>query len=334
MHYLIKAIAAVLLTVACASVRAAPAAADGAVISSDIDRFWQAYDRIGGERDPARQRALLRELFLDPGSDGLKAFMQAKGYDEDCYLDAIRDYPRFWNSVRGHTLALTRRGAEFAPAIARFRALYPALRPARIYFTIGCLRSSGTTLGDKVLIGAELAGADERVDLSQLPERLGKRLSVYVRSRPAEQLVLLNVHELVHTQQHGPGTSLLAQAMYEGAADFVAQRVTGRVPALPYMAYGRAHEAALKRDFAATMHAPSWDGWLYNGLDNPYGVGDLGYYLGYAIMRDYYARAADKARALREIIELDYRDPAAVQRFAAASGFFAPGAAVIDGARP
>lgn len=310
-------------------------AADATVVSADIGRFWRAYDAIRAEPDAGRQRVLLQRLFLDPGSDGLRAFMQAKGYDADCYLDSIRDHPRFWDSVRPRTLALARRGQEFAPSVARFRALYPALRPAGIYFLIGCLRSSGTTLDDKVLIGAELASGDAGVDVSELPERTRKGLGAYFASAPAQQLVLLNIHEYVHTQQRGPGTTLLAQAMYEGAADFVAEQATGQVPTLPYMRYGPQHEAALKREFQSEMHGSSWSGWLYNGAGGRHGVGDLGYYIGYAMMRDHHARATDKAQALRDIIELDYRDQAAVERFAAASGFFAPDAALplIDGKR-
>ncbi len=293
------------------------------VESSDIDRFWAAYDRIVATPDDAERQRILDQVFLAPGTPGLKAFMQAKGYDAACYLDAIRRYPKFWASVRAGTLALKSRGGEFAPGIARFRALYPALRPAGIYFTIGCLRSGGTTLGDKVLIGAELAGGGPRTDVSELPERMSRALGGYFRSEPGKQLVLLNMHEYVHTQQRGPGPHLLAQAMYEGAADFVAERITGQVPALPYMDYGPRNEAALKREFRTRMHDPDWSGWLYNGPGNAHGVGDLGYYIGYAIMRDYYGRAPDKPRALAEIIELDYRDGAAVEAFLERSGFYA-----------
>ena len=242
-----------------------------AVESSDIDRFWIAYDRIVATPDDAGRRRILEQEFLGPATPGLKAFMQAKGYDADCYLDAIQRYPKFWTSVRAGTLALQQRGGEFTPGIDRFRALYPALRPAEIYFTIGCLRSSGTTLGDKVLIGAELAGGDAHTDVSELPERMSRALGGYFRSEPGKQLVLLNIHEYVHTQQKGPGANLLAQAMYEGAADFVAEQVTGQVPAQPYMSYGPRNEAALKRDFRTQMHATDWSGWLYNGPGNAYG---------------------------------------------------------------
>ncbi|WP_226470666.1 DUF2268 domain-containing protein [Luteimonas panaciterrae] len=294
----------------------------GLAESTDIDRFWQAYDQVRAERSLNRQRELLQRKFVDPGTAGLHAFMQTKGYDTDCYVNAIRRYPRFWESVRSRTLAMRARSSEFEPAIARLRTLYPALRPAKIYFLIGCLRSSGTTLGDKVLIGAELAAGDRSVDISELPMRLRKSLGVYFASEPEKQLVLLNVHEYIHTQQRGPGKTLLAQAMYEGAADFVAEQVIGRTPALPYMQYGYEHEATLKQEFRSEMDGVSWSNWLYNGPGNHHGVGDLGYYVGYAIMRDYYAQAPDKAKAVREIIELDYRDQAAVERFAATSGFF------------
>lgn len=322
MRYISKTIATLILAwVGSAGATSAESSANQ-VVSSDIGRFWNMYDRITMESDPVRQHAQLQRLFVHPGTDGLKAFMQVKGYDANCYLDTIRRYPKFWTSVRKSTIALQQRKNEFEPAIAKLRALYPELRPATIYLAIGCLRSAGTISDNKVLIGAELAAGDDTVDLSELPERLRKSLSVYFHSRPAEQLILLNIHELVHTQQRGPGQTLLAQAMYEGAADFVTELVMSRVPALPYMAYGREHEANLKRDFQAEMHGPSWDGWLYNGPGNRYGVGDLGYYIGYAIMRDYYRLSADKKKALREIIELDYRDQKAVNKFVATSRFF------------
>lgn len=58
---------------------------------------------------------------------------------------------------------------------------------------------------------------------------------------------------------------------------------------------------------------------------------DLGYYMGYAIVRDYYARAADPQRALREIVELDCTDQAAVEAFVRRSGFYSQ--AELDAAK-
>ncbi|QQP95449.1 hypothetical protein [Lysobacter enzymogenes] len=307
---------------------AAPAAARSpALEASDVARFWTAYDAVRASADPAeKRRALLRD-YIDPGTPGLRAFMQAKGYTPECYLDAIERYPKFWNSLRADTLALAGKTADAPQRIEALRRLYPPLRPATVYFAIGCLNSSGTTLGDKVLIGAELAAAGPDTDVSELPEPRRSGLRGYFATRPSEALPLLLVHEYVHTQQKGPGPTLLAQAIYEGAADFVAERATGQLPPLDYVRYGRRNEARLKRDFRAEMHDASYAKWLYNAPDPRYGVRDLGYYMGYAIVRDYYARAADRERALREIVELDCTDQAAVEAFLARSGFYADEAA-------
>lgn len=313
------------LCCAAAGLLATPSAAaqEHRVESSDIARFWTAYDAIRASADPAeKRRALLRD-YIEPGTPGLRAFMQAKGYTPECYLDAIERYPKFWNSVRDGTLTLAGKTADTPQRIEALRKLYPPLRPARIYFAIGCLNSSGTTLGDQVLIGAELAAGGPDTDVSEMPERRRAALGGYFATRPADGLPLLLVHEYVHTQQKGPGPTLLAQAIYEGAADFVAERVTGQRPPLDYMSYGPRHEARLKRDFHAEMREAGYDKWLYNAPDPRYGVRDLGYYMGYAIVRDYYARGADPQRALREIVELDYTNQAAVETFLQRSGFYA-----------
>jgi len=54
--------------------------------------------------------------------------------------------------------------------------------------------------------------------------------------------------------------------------------------------------------------------WLYNST--PKKPGDLGYWVGYRIVKSYYQRAADKRRALREILEMT--DP---KTFLAKSGW-------------
>lgn len=290
--------------------------------ASDVARFWTAYDAVRASADAdGKRRALLRE-YIEPGTAGLQAFMQAKGYTADCYLEAIERYPKFWDSVRAATLALPSKASEASRDLQTLRTLYPPLRQATVYFAIGCLNSGGTTLGDKVLIGAELAAGSPAVDVSELPEPRRTMLARYFATRPADGLPLLLVHEYVHTQQKGPGPSLLAQAIYEGAADFVAERASGRVPPLDYMTYGAANEARLKRDFRKEMHNASYAKWLYDAPDPRYGVRDLGYYMGYAIVRDYYARAEDRERALREIVELDCTDQKSVDAFLARSGFY------------
>lgn len=294
------------------------------VSSTDIDHFWDAYDEALATDDPVGQTQILQRRYIDRGTPGLKAFMAVKGYSAQSYVDAIRAYPRYWTSIRPHTLRARSAIAELEPELRKFQALYPRLRPAAIYLAIGALKSSGTTQDDKVLIGAELATGDASVDTSDMPPKMRDWLATYFRSRPFETMSLLTMHEFVHTQQRGPGGNLLGQALYEGVADFVAERVTGRKPRLPYVEYGPANETAIKAAFVQQMEGENTDDWLYNDTDNAFKVRDLGYYVGYAICDAYYRKAADKKAAIAQMIELDFTDRQAVEAFVERSAYFAP----------
>lgn len=324
MRVVLKAAAALALLVTAlplpAGAQAGPTAV--AVVDEDVARFWVAYDAVRASTDPAEQRALFQSLYIDRGTPGLAAFMEAKGYTVDAWLNAIRAYPAYWDTVRPRTALAVHALDRLEDHLLQLHALYPDLRPAGIYFEIGALRSAGTTQGDKVLIGVELATGDESVDLSEMPDGLQRFFATYFASRPLENLDLLATHEVIHTQQRGERQSLLGQAIYEGVADFMAEKAAGRLPSLPYVTYGPANDAAIKAAFREDMAANDYSGWLYNGADNTFGVADLGYYVGYAIARGYYERAADKRAAIKTMIELEYADEAAVQSFADASGYF------------
>lgn len=212
-------------------------------------------------------------------------------------------------------------GATLERDLAAFRTLYPALRPATITYAVGVLRTGGTTLGDKVLIGAEMALGDERVDVSELPEPMRSRLRIFYDSRPGANNAQNNLHEYVHTQQRETTGSLAQYAVREGVAEYVAERLSGRRPALPLYSYGPAHEAEIRARFVAEMDGGDLDNWLYNSAGNPFGVSDVGYYAGYRIAQEYMRQQADEKTGVARMIELDYADPKAVRALIEASGW-------------
>ncbi|MEN5269359.1 DUF2268 domain-containing putative Zn-dependent protease [Stenotrophomonas sepilia] len=307
-------VAALLLP--CAALAAPPQ-----VVTDDIGRFWATYDAVRAEPDVERQVALVQEHYIDPGSPGLHALMQVRNYTAREYAEAMRAWPRFWTSVRPLTANAQQASATLERDLSKFRALYPALRPATITYAIGVLRTGGTTLDDKVLIGAEMALGDERVDVSELPEPMRSRLRIFYDSRPGANNAQNNLHEYVHTQQRETTGSLAQYAVREGVAEYVAERISGRRPALPLYTYGPAHEAEIRARFRAEMHGDNLDNWLYNSARNPFGVSDLGYYAGYRIAQEYMRRQTDERTAVAQMIELDYADPAAVRAFIEASGW-------------
>lgn len=295
------------------------------IVYTDIDNFWVAFDSVKTTTDSLKQLNILQRLYVDKGTPGLKAFMQAKGYTTEAWLDCIRSYPKYWASIRPKTLKIKAVNKELDPYIAKFKKTYPAFKPGNIYFTIGAMRSGGTTQDDKVLIGAELATGDPEVDISELPANTQNWLKTYFGTYPFKDVVLLNMHEFVHTQQKGRGNTLLTQTILEGTADFVAELVTGKVPAMAYMTYGKEHEIELKEKFKEEMFLDSYGNWLYNGASNNFGVADLGYYMGYAICKHYYQQAKNKSAVVKELIELDYSNDETIEKFLAKTGYFKEG---------
>jgi hypothetical protein len=290
------------------------------VVTDDIDNFWNAYDSIRTTKDSVKQLHYIQKLYINRGTPGLQAFMEAKDYTAEGYVSAIRRYPKFWNSVRENTLRAKTLTTEFDPAIKILASIYPQLKPAVIYFCIGTLYSGGTSGNGMVLIGTELATGTPNVDVSELPPDLKARLSAYFEGDPIKNIVPLNIHEYIHTQQGGEPYNLLSQSIYEGACDFITELVTLKTLPLPYMSYGPQHQQELKIQFASDMFMNNNKNWLYNIPTNTRPA-DLGYFMGYTICRAYYNNK-NKKQAVNDMINLNYADTAAVEKFLVESRYY------------
>lgn len=292
------------------------------IVTSDISNFWQAYDKIQSTTDTSLQMQYLKSHFLDIGTPGLKAIMEARRYQPQEYLDAINNYPLYWNSIRANTNSADKYAQEIQQGINQFKKIYPDYRQAKLYFEIGVFRTPGTTMDSMVLIGAELAMSDENTNTSELPESMS-HLKDYAKLNPINDMAFLNVHEYVHTQQNAPWAyDLLSQSIFEGSAEFVAELATNQASIQSAITYGKANNDLVREKFVQEMFSPWIYHWIWNDTNNEFNTRDLGYYMGYAIVKKYYDDAADKKLALKEIIELDYTDPASVEAFVENTGYF------------
>ena len=291
------------------------------VYTADIDHFWQAYDSIQTTSDSLKKLQYIQTLYIDRGSPGLHAFMQARDYAGPLWVSLINSSPGFWKSIRPNTLAVHSKAGAIEKSIARLKQLYPELKPARMYFTIGGLRSGGTTNQDMILIGAEIATGTPHTDVSDLPAGTGKWLGGVFKEQKLDNIIPLNIHEYIHTQQRGEATNLLGLSIREGACDFITELVTGELMQTNYLRYGRIHEATLKEKFREDMFGDAYQRWMYNG-DKAETVADLGYFMGYAICKSYYQHATRKRVAIRDIIELDYSRDSLVEDFLKRSKYF------------
>jgi hypothetical protein len=308
-----------LLAIAFSFILTRAAAQDtGRIFTVDIDHFWTAYDSIQTTNDFTQKLAYINRLYLGKATAGLKAFMQVRDYNDTLYVQLIEKYPAFWRSIRPNTLSIRSREHEMNTALDRLKKLYPALKEAGIYFTIGGLRSGGTVDSNKVLIGAEIATGNAQTDVSEFRNNWLKNVFA---TQALDNIVPLNIHEYIHTQQTGDRNRVLSQCIKEGACDFIAELAIEKPLQAGYLAYGKAHADSIREQFRREMFSNNFSNWLYNGSNKGEGA-DLGYYVGYTICKAYYDKAKDKAVAIQRIIELDYDNDRAVEDFLAASGYF------------
>jgi hypothetical protein len=288
------------------------------VFIEDIDRFWIAYDSVQTTTDTLKQIQFIKTLYTDKGTDGLKLFMKMRRYTPEVWARVIRQYPKFWKSIRPNTLVVKQKQAEILSAVEQFKKVYPDYRYATIYFTIGALRSAGVAEGNTALVGMELTGGTSSIDVSEFTN---KRIENYFKTQKIDNIVAVTVHEYVHTQQKEEGKTLLGQAIYEGACDFITELTLGKTLTNSYLLYGRAHEAELKVAFKKEMLSADYSQWIYNG-STAKEMGDLGYFMGYTICKSYYEHATDKKKAIKDIIELPYSDLEKIEAFLKASRYY------------
>lgn len=292
------------------------------VITDDVSNFWTAYDLIIQEKDSTKQIDLINNLYIKKGTPGLVGIMQARRYTDKGYIYAINNYPKFWNSIRANTLTANSYAKKLEKGIKKLKKIYPEAKPAKIYFSIGVLKTSGTTKEDKVLIGTEVAMADSTIITDEIKKDYPHLIS-YFKTNPINNLDFLNVHEYIHTQQKSTiGNYLLSQTMMEGVAEFLAEIAMKTKSPNPQIEFGYKNEEKIKQEFTKEMFSTNFNNWFWNSPENQFGMRDLGYFVGYAIVKKYYDNSIDKKLVIKQLIELDYNNESDLIEFVDKTNYF------------
>lgn len=270
------------------------------IISTDIEHFWDAYPKINNTKDTAVQYQLLRTLYLNKASDGLKSLIKNKEYTEQDFMEHFTKYPLFWQSLKANTQNLPRLYPAIYADLQKLKKAYPSFSSANIFFTIGAFRTNGTNEDRQVLIGSELSLADKSTHIEELPLA---RQTFYKTQNPLEELALLCTHEYVHTQQQPLIENLLSKCLYEGIAEFISCKVTGKKSAAPAIDFGKTNEAKVVAQYVKDLFIMSNDNnWVWGQNNNHLKVRDLGYYIGYEIAE----RIVDQSKLLPATLEKLY----------------------------
>jgi hypothetical protein len=229
--------------------------------------------------------------------------MQGKyGLTPKSFFWGFHSFPNYIASIENNTEHIK----DFTPAIIngfrKLKALYPAAIFPDYYFVMGDFNSGGTPQPHGMYIGAEIEAADRNSPMGEFKNIPALLYGI----AKLDSITSVCCHELIHWQQKGVENSLLASTINEGAADFVAELITGQNISKFQHSYGDLHEKELWLMFKNDTAGNNYQHWLYNSnvKDIPK---DMGYYIGYKICEAYYKKAKDKKQAIKDIIEVtDY----------------------------
>ena len=280
----------------------APAAA---VVIEDVARFYRVYDAAGGH--PTAEQ--LQRDYLDAGSEGLHHFARLRRITGERIAEAIDKRPGLYDEARRCMRVLPRAQARLALALRKLGELYPEAQLPPVTIAVGRGKPVGIGYPDTGLqIGLEALCAVDWMN----PDLEDRFVHVIAHEYAHVQLA----PEIAKMEQ----PTVLARSLVEGAAEFVAELISGNVAYSHFDAIVRGREKEIESAFAAEADDIDISKWLDNSTaEKP---GDLGYWVGYRIVKAYYRNASDKRRALREILRM--QDPEA---FYAGSGWH-PGIAL------
>ncbi|MDR6843442.1 DUF2268 domain-containing putative Zn-dependent protease [Flavobacterium granuli] len=256
--------------------------------TSDIQNFWKAFDSIQyANGNPF-------ETYIKNGTIGLQGFIPNRIISADSLLNMVKRRKQDYEKIRGIEIKIKEQEKRIKPYFYALEYWYPNAVYPPVYFVVGRFNSGGTSSENGLLIGAE-----KLTSLDHLPE--------------------LVIHESIHFQQKWPKggkTNLLQQSILEGMADFIAELATGIKGNQEASKYGNEHKKELCREFAERMYRDDTQDWLYgtSGKDNR--PNDLGYWIGYEIVKTYFDKADNKKLAVDHILNIEDYD-----RFLKESGY-------------
>ncbi|MCO6512122.1 MAG: hypothetical protein J5I65_15155 [Aridibacter famidurans] len=262
------------------------------VVSSDIANFVEAMDKFSAGGDKVQT---IQELYFDRGSPGLQEFVKRFGLNASELAKAYEKNPEQFAGLKGFLERFEEFEMIFRDDLRSYKKIYPKAMFAPTYFLVGADKGIGQASAVGQLVSVETAYHD--------PERIST----------------LAVHEVTHFQQAvatGPEkyTALYSQKdnmlgiiLREGGADFVTYKLVaeGKRPYSRLQHLERS-EVELWDKFQRDLKDQNKKFWLEVSFDdaNSGYAYMLGYALGYKIVRSYYDRAEDKARALADILAI------------------------------
>jgi Predicted Zn-dependent protease (DUF2268) len=266
----------------------------------DVDRFYKVYDAAGGH--PTADQ--LQHDYLDPGSEGLDQFAKMRKISGAAIAETLAKRPEIYSGAKRCMDVLPAVRQRVEVALHTLGRLYPEAQFLPVTIAVG--------RGKPVAVGSPVSGVQIGLEALCATDWLNPNVE--------DRFVHVIAHEYAHVEQvqalvDDEHPTVLEMSLIEGAAEFTAELISGNVSNSRLGESTAGREKEIETAFIADEDKTDISAWLYNST--PEQPRDLGYWVGYRIVKSYYQHANDKRRALREILQMT--DPKA---FLAKSGWY------------
>ncbi|MDP4537369.1 DUF5700 domain-containing putative Zn-dependent protease [Alkalimonas collagenimarina] len=263
--------------------------ASRALITSDAEVFAGLFRQYGEELSAEE----LQRYYLEPGSDGIRIFTPYRIIDADNLAKEVSQNRDLYQKAISLCLPVVRSLAEESERIMQEVAdSIGEQESAPAYVVFGGNNSGGTASAEGLVIGIETV-----CNLIDSEEEF------------AQSFTYLIAHEMVHVYQSRLVSiegqpSLLELTLIEGVADFIAEKILGRVDfsATARTEYGLNNEARLWQEFKTVMDSTETGDWMYRQQATDGKPADMAYWIGKRIAEAYYNNAPNSSVALRELV--------------------------------
>jgi hypothetical protein len=274
-------------------------------IYDDLHNFLKAFKMINDGADLAET---LKKEYLDKASPGLKNYMEDVGFELKDFVERYEKYRKSYLSLPELPGLLVSQENSIRKSLHNMKKIFPKPVFIPIYYIVG------------------ISGG-----LHAEPSEVGIRLA-FSRSPTHDHLADLKltiIHELIHVQQflaigieeyhsiYEDKQSLLAVSIREGVAEYLTHLITGEYSKKEVYNYITKDEKNIWERFKGEMHNREFGDWLFSKPKDPGQPRDLGYIMGALIVESYYENAADKKKAIDEILKVtDYKEFLGRSRYA------------------
>jgi hypothetical protein len=258
----------------------------------DVERFYRVYDAAGGH--PTADQ--LQRDYIDPGSDGLHHLAKVRNVSGAAIEKTLTEHPEIYSDAKRCMAVLPQVRLRLQAAMLKLRDLYPAAKFPPVTIAVG--------RGKPVAVGSPAFGVQVGLEALCAVKWMNPNIE--------DRFVHVIAHEYAHVQQSlaladDDHPTVLEGSLVEGAAEFTAELISGEISSYQFVGSMNGREKEIESAFVSDEDETDLSKWLYNGTrEKP---GDLGYWVGYRIVKSYYQHADDKRRAFREILEMN--DPKA-----------------------